>query len=183
MPRTARIAAGVLGSALLLTACNTPDQPPGGEGSWTDEPTDSQLAALAKDTAADSEQFYFVMTDRFADGDASNNTGGLQGDSLTTGYDPTKRMFYQGGDLAAREEQGPFSVHAAIHSDHVARDPLPNAPPFRERESQQGRGQQPPPPERGRIKVGVNRPLTLPNATLARRAPPLSPFQGARVSP
>ena len=46
------------------------------------------------------QQFYFVMTDRFADGDASNDTGGLTGDRLTTGFDPTDKGFYEGGDLA-----------------------------------------------------------------------------------
>ncbi|MEV3938529.1 pullulanase-type alpha-1,6-glucosidase [Glycomyces sp. NPDC049804] len=103
MPRTARIAAGVLGSALALTACTNP--PPGDDGSWSDEPTDAQLAALATTPADEAEQFYFVMTDRFADGDASNNTGGMQGDALATGYDPAKRMFYQGGDLAGVEQR------------------------------------------------------------------------------
>lgn len=46
------------------------------------------------------ERFYFVMTDRFANGDASNDEGGLAGDRLTTGFDPTDKGFYQGGDLA-----------------------------------------------------------------------------------
>ena len=46
------------------------------------------------------EQFYFVMTDRFANGDASNDRGGVTGDRLTTGFDPTDKGFYQGGDLA-----------------------------------------------------------------------------------
>ncbi|MFJ3403685.1 pullulanase-type alpha-1,6-glucosidase [Promicromonospora sp. NPDC090134] len=46
------------------------------------------------------ERFYFVMTDRFANGDASNDEGGLDGDRLTTGFDPTDKGFYQGGDLA-----------------------------------------------------------------------------------
>ncbi|THV24360.1 pullulanase-type alpha-1,6-glucosidase [Glycomyces paridis] len=105
MPRTARIAAGVLGTALALTACTTPGQPPGGDGSWSEEPSDAQLAALAQAPAEEAEQFYFVMTDRFADGNAANNTGGLDGDALTTGYDPTQRMFYQGGDLAGVEQR------------------------------------------------------------------------------
>jgi pullulanase-type alpha-1,6-glucosidase len=46
------------------------------------------------------EQFYFVMADRFANGDTSNDTGGLTGDRLTTGLDPTDKGFYHGGDLA-----------------------------------------------------------------------------------
>ncbi|MGN7979280.1 pullulanase-type alpha-1,6-glucosidase [Microbacterium sp. 22195] len=45
------------------------------------------------------EQFYFVMTDRFANGDTANDTGGLTGDRLSTGFDPTDKGFYQGGDL------------------------------------------------------------------------------------
>ncbi|MEU6858248.1 pullulanase-type alpha-1,6-glucosidase [Glycomyces sp. NPDC046736] len=102
MPRTARIAAGVLVTALALTACTSP---PPDDGSWTGEPTDKQLAALAATPTGDAEQFYFVMTDRFADGDPANNTGGLEGDALTTGYDPTQRMFYQGGDLAGVEQR------------------------------------------------------------------------------
>jgi len=110
MTRTARIAAGVLGSALALTACTTPSQPPDDDGSWTDEPADAQLAALAQKSADEAEQFYFVLTDRFADGNAANNTGALPidgsaGDALATGYDPTQRMFYQGGDLAGVEQQ------------------------------------------------------------------------------
>ncbi|MFI2488199.1 pullulanase-type alpha-1,6-glucosidase [Promicromonospora kroppenstedtii] len=46
------------------------------------------------------ERFYFVMTDRFANGDPANDTGGLDGDRLTTGFDPADKGFYQGGDLA-----------------------------------------------------------------------------------
>lgn len=50
--------------------------------------------------SGDGEQFYFVMTDRFANGDTTNDTGGLEGDALTTGFDPTNKGFYQGGDIA-----------------------------------------------------------------------------------
>ncbi|WP_181797883.1 alpha-amylase family glycosyl hydrolase, partial [Streptomyces sp. WELS2] len=45
------------------------------------------------------EQFYFVLPDRFANGDPSNDRGGLTGSRLDTGYDPTDKGFYQGGDL------------------------------------------------------------------------------------
>jgi len=45
------------------------------------------------------EVFYFVMTDRFSDGDASNNEGDI-GDPLTSGgYDKTDAGYYHGGDL------------------------------------------------------------------------------------
>ena len=45
------------------------------------------------------QDFYFVMGDRFANGDPANDTGGLGGDRLVTGFDPTRKGFYNGGDL------------------------------------------------------------------------------------
>ena len=45
------------------------------------------------------ETFYFVMADRFENGDMANDTGGIQGGRLQHGFDPTHRAFYQGGDL------------------------------------------------------------------------------------
>nr|WP_201470909.1 pullulanase-type alpha-1,6-glucosidase [Microbacterium hydrocarbonoxydans] len=60
---------------------------------------DALIAAPARQAGA-GEQFYFVMTDRFANGDTSNDAGGLEGDRLTTGFDPADKGFYQGGDIA-----------------------------------------------------------------------------------
>ena len=60
---------------------------------------DALVAAPARQPGS-QEQFYFVMTDRFANGDASNDLGGLSGDRLATGFDPTDKGFYQGGDIA-----------------------------------------------------------------------------------
>ncbi|MBG6058473.1 pullulanase-type alpha-1,6-glucosidase [Cryobacterium sp. MP_M5] len=60
-------------------------------------------AALAADPIREpgsDEQFYFVMTDRFKDGDPSNNTAGLGADPQVSGFDPTNKGFYNGGDLA-----------------------------------------------------------------------------------
>ena len=45
------------------------------------------------------ENFYFVMTDRFANGDPSNDTGGVAGEKLEHGFDPTDDGFYHGGDI------------------------------------------------------------------------------------
>ncbi|MGN6218978.1 MAG: alpha-amylase family glycosyl hydrolase, partial [Microbacterium sp.] len=61
---------------------------------------DDALIAPPVREPGSQEQFYFVMTDRFADGDASNDQGGLVGDRLTTGFDPTDKGFYNGGDIA-----------------------------------------------------------------------------------
>ncbi|GAA4682777.1 alpha-amylase family glycosyl hydrolase [Phytohabitans rumicis] len=45
------------------------------------------------------ESFYFVMADRFANGDTGNDQGGLGSDPLVSGFDPTRKGFYNGGDL------------------------------------------------------------------------------------
>src|SRR6476646_7324593 len=45
------------------------------------------------------EIIYFVLPDRFDNGDASNDRGGLSGDRLATGFDPTAKGFYHGGDI------------------------------------------------------------------------------------
>lgn len=65
---------------------------------------DDALVAAPVRQAGDGKQFYFVMTDRFANGDARNDTGGLAGDRLTTGFDPTSTGFYNGGDLAGLQQ-------------------------------------------------------------------------------
>ncbi|MBJ6121809.1 alpha-amylase family glycosyl hydrolase [Sphingomonas mollis] len=45
------------------------------------------------------EVIYFVLPDRFENGDPTNDRGGLKGGPLTTGFDPTHKGFYHGGDL------------------------------------------------------------------------------------
>ncbi|MFJ3528088.1 pullulanase-type alpha-1,6-glucosidase [Streptomyces sp. NPDC090132] len=62
-------------------------------------PPDAKLAAEPARHDLTREQFYFVMPDRFANGDTGNDRGGLTGSRLETGYDPTDKGFYQGGDL------------------------------------------------------------------------------------
>ncbi len=45
------------------------------------------------------ENFYFVMADRFDNGNPGNDLGGLPADPLVSGFDPTNKGFYNGGDL------------------------------------------------------------------------------------
>ena len=45
------------------------------------------------------EVIYFVLPDRFDNADPTNDRGGLTGDRLVTGFDPTAKGFYHGGDL------------------------------------------------------------------------------------
>ncbi len=65
-------------------------------------PSGAVLAALAKPptySAFASQRIYFVMPDRYANGDAANDRGGLSGLRSVTGYDPVDSGWYHGGDL------------------------------------------------------------------------------------
>lgn len=42
---------------------------------------------------------YFLLPDRFENGDNSNDNGNINGDKLLTGFDPAHKGFYHGGDL------------------------------------------------------------------------------------
>jgi glycosidase len=51
------------------------------------------------DRSPEEEIVYFVLPDRFENGDRANDRGGLAGDRLRTGFDPAHKGFYHGGDL------------------------------------------------------------------------------------
>ena len=64
--------------------------------------TAEDLTSLARPTirgGASNSQIYFVMTDRFANGDTSNDEAGLTGFPAITGYDPTDIGYFHGGDF------------------------------------------------------------------------------------
>lgn len=53
----------------------------------------------------EDEVIYFVLPDRFANGDTANDLGGYPNDRLVSGYDPTHKGFYHGGDLKGLTEK------------------------------------------------------------------------------
>ncbi|KLE34952.1 alpha-amylase family glycosyl hydrolase [Aurantiacibacter luteus] len=77
-------------AAALLSGCAT--VPPAGA------PLAPAGTYLAREPS--EEIIYFVLPDRFENGDPSNDTGDFTGDRLATGFDPAARGFFHGGDLA-----------------------------------------------------------------------------------
>ena len=77
------------------------------------------LALLAAPLAAQDyrarlpqdEVIYFVLPDRFENGDPSNDRGGLTGGPLQTGFDPTAKGFYHGGDLKGLTQRLDYIQH------------------------------------------------------------------------
>ena len=55
--------------------------------------------APADQRRVEDEIIYLIMPDRFENGDPSNDRGGLKGGPEVTGFDPTHKGFYHGGDL------------------------------------------------------------------------------------
>ncbi len=67
--------------------------------------------ALAQDYRArlpQDEVIYFLLPDRFENGDPANDSGGLSGGPLHTGFDPTRKGFYHGGDLKGLASRLPY---------------------------------------------------------------------------
>lgn len=96
--RAPRIAATALATALLATLLQMATSE-SATAAAPKPPSDAKLAAEPARHDATKEQFYFVLPDRFANGDSGNDRGGLTGSRTATGFDPTDKGFYQGGDL------------------------------------------------------------------------------------
>ncbi|MCB0043951.1 MAG: pullulanase-type alpha-1,6-glucosidase [Caldilineaceae bacterium] len=80
---------------------------------------DEDWAALATPPVRhpfQNEIMYFVMPDRFANGDTTNDTGGIGGDALENGFDPTDSGFFHGGDLAGLESKLDYLAGMGITS-------------------------------------------------------------------
>ena len=64
----------------------------------TAAPAPDALAAL-RSRLPEDEIIYLIMPDRFWNADRGNDRGGLSGDRLKTGFDPSDKAFYHGGDI------------------------------------------------------------------------------------
>lgn len=135
MSQARRAAAALLAGAILAGACTSPgdDDPeaPSASVATTSEaavsstvvvPDAETLAAgpvapVARNPLA-SQPIYFVMTDRFANGDPTNDRGDAElaagGDPLVHGFLPTDPGFYHGGDLTGLADALPYLTDLGV---------------------------------------------------------------------
>jgi glycosidase len=86
-----RLKTGLCALAALATACGATASPA--------QTAPDALTALRQRPPQD-EVIYFLLPDRFANGDPSNDHGGYAPERLVSGFDPSDTDFYHGGDLA-----------------------------------------------------------------------------------
>jgi glycosidase len=72
--------------------------PGGGPGPGTGQPP-GPAGQRSLRAALTDENFYFVLADRFWNGDPDNDEGGLTGDASQHGFDPAHKGYFHGGDL------------------------------------------------------------------------------------
>jgi glycosidase len=80
-------------AASCLHGCSAPKDPV--------DSSSAHLPALTpfENRPVEDDVIYFLITDRFENGDPANDQGGIDGGKLEHGYDPRSEMFYHGGDL------------------------------------------------------------------------------------
>jgi glycosidase len=95
--RVVGVALPALAGALAIAAAAA-----GGsqEGSRRTAAEPAELAQAAVRTPIASQRIYFVLTDRYANGDPTNDRGGRTGGREATGYDPADPGWFHGGDFA-----------------------------------------------------------------------------------
>jgi glycosidase len=112
MPNLVRhfVSRGIAAAVLLAApACASSNPVPEGDSSGVDTTVaaaESDEASLIESLATPivysdfaSRVIYFVMTDRYSNGDPLNDSGYLSGPRKVTGFDPTDVGFFHGGDL------------------------------------------------------------------------------------
>lgn len=90
-----------IAAALLLAGHSVAPAAAAQSAATADRKAEAPNEALAKlrARAPEEEVIYFLLPDRFENGDTANDRGGLRGDRLVTGFDPTHKGFFNGGDL------------------------------------------------------------------------------------
>jgi glycosidase len=138
-PPVRRVISAIALMAIIASACSGTDPL---ETTTTEVPTTQAIttttlpanvgpvAAPIRHPATDGS-IYFVMTDRFENGDPTNDTGGLEGGPLDHGFLPEDKGFYQGGDLVGLTARLPYIAELGMTAIWIT-------PPFTNRPVQGG---------------------------------------------
>lgn len=94
-------------------------------------PQASKQLPAYRDRLPEDDVIYFLLPDRFDNGDPANDKGGLTGDRLKTGYDPSAKGFYHGGDLKGVLKRLDYIQHLGVTAIWVA--PISRTSRFRAR--------------------------------------------------
>ena len=103
-------------------------------------PSSAQASALASSSyrsAMASENIYFVMTDRYQNGNTANDRMGLTGSREVTAFDPTSTAYYHGGDFAGLTD-GCTSGDGINRLKEMGFTSVWITPPFKQRYVQSG---------------------------------------------
>ncbi len=77
------------------------------------------------------QTIYFVLTDRFANGSATNDTGGFPGGTEEHGFDPTRIGYFHGGDFAGLTARLDYLKNLGVTAVWIT-------PPFKNKPVQSG---------------------------------------------
>ncbi len=98
--KTEWLCAVLIASAALFAACApNASKKTGADGGEVIPVAAPVLEGDYRARLPQDEVIYFVIPDRFENGDPVNDTGGIAGERLDHGWDPTQKGFYHGGDL------------------------------------------------------------------------------------
>ena len=124
----------LLGIATVLAAAAVVGAALGADGAAP--PTGGRLAQLSAPPTASplaTQRIYFLMTDRYANGDPSNDRGGLTGTRAATGYDPSGAGWFHGGDLAGLTGSCESDPHGLARIKALGFTSIWITPPFGQR--------------------------------------------------
>lgn len=99
--------------ALMLTACG---DTPNNQQQPVATTKQTQQASTYLSRSIKDEVFYFVMPDRFQNGDTTNDLGSTTHPESRGGFDPTHDGMYHGGDLTGLEQKLPYLKEMGITS-------------------------------------------------------------------
>ncbi len=103
-------------------------------------PTSAQASSLASNSyrsAMAGDNIYFVMTDRYQNGDTSNDRMGLTGSRDVTAFDPASTAYYHGGDFAGLTD-GCTTGNGIARLKEMGFTAVWITPPFKQRYVQSG---------------------------------------------